>query len=191
MRHAIPRLLVVVVVAFAAPALASSVAVLSLADMKQRATVVVEATVVDVRVEHEGAREVTYTTLRVDDAIEGSARGELLIVFQPGVHPSLARSIANGRVRWIAGHRPYVVGERVVFFGVRHVMPSGLHVVVHLTLGYGTFDVDDAGAVSERVLDVLDARTHRPPAARTFSSRAAFRRAMQAMQAMQVQGRNR
>lgn len=163
--------------ALAAPAVATSVMPLSLAEMKARANVVVEATVVDVRVEHEdGARAVTYTTLRVDDAVEGAQRGELLIVYQPGAHPTLGTA-RDGDVRWLMGHRAYRVGERVMFFGLRHKR-AALDVVVHLTLGYGTFDVLDDGGVRELVLDVVDARTSTAPSVRTFQSRAAFRAAL-------------
>lgn len=154
---------------------ATSVQVLSLEEMATRATVVVEATVVDVRVEHEGTNVATYTTLRVDDAIEGSARGELLVVFQPGAHP-FARS--DGDVRWLMGHRAYRVGERVMFFGVRH-RRANVDVVVHLTLGYGTFDVSADGSVREVVLDVVDTSTNSAPQPRAFTSRAAFRSALQ------------
>jgi hypothetical protein len=162
--------------AFAPAVRATSVQVLSLEQMAERATVIVEATVVDVRVDREatqhGERAVTYTTLRVDDVIEGAQRGELLVVFQPGAR-------GDDDVRWLMGHRAYRVGERVVFFGVRH-QRAGLDVVVHLTLGYGTFDVSASdGAVREVVLDVVDTRTHAAPLARTFASRAQFRRALE------------
>jgi hypothetical protein len=155
------------------PARATSVQVLSLEEMAERATVIVEATVVDVRVEHEGTRAATYTTLRVDDAIEGSARNELLVIFQPGAHPRET----GGDVRWLMGHRAYRVGERVMFFGVRH-RRAGIDVVVHLTLGYGTFDVAADDSVREVVLDVVDASSNRAPVARTFTSGAHFRAAL-------------
>jgi hypothetical protein len=177
-------LILIAALAFAPAAHATSVQVLSLEQMAERATVIVEATVVDVRVDREptdrGERAVTYTTLRVDDAIEGAARGELLVVFQPGAHPTArAHGDDHDDVRWLMGHRAYRVGERVMFFGVRH-QRAGLDVVVHLTLGYGTFDVSASdGAVREVVLDVVDTRTHAAPLARTFASRAQFRRALE------------
>ena len=177
--------LAAVLLTAATAARATSVQVLSLEEMAERATVIVEATVVDVRVEHEGARASTYTTIRVDDAIEGSARGELLVIFQPGIRPSRSDgepqglSLGTREVRWLMGHRAYRVGERVMFFGVRH-RRDHLDVVVHLTLGYGTFDVDAAtGSVRELVLDVIDTSTNAAPRARTFSSRAHFRTALQ------------
>jgi hypothetical protein len=156
----------------AAPAaLASVVEVLPVDVMAARSDVVVRARVVDRRVEQDGDRFLTWTTLVVEEPLKGARVGEALVVMQPGA----LLEDTGGQARWIQGQPRYRVGDDVVFFGVRHEV-NGIPAVVHLSLGVGTFAWKD-GALEEIVDGVIDV-SGRAPVARRFASVAALRNAI-------------
>ncbi len=150
---------------------ATSVYVLSLAQMRARADVVVRAHVVAQETALEGDRPVTYTTLDVVEVWKGAAPHERLVLYQAG-------ALDGVHVRWIAGAHVFSVGDDVVIFGER-VRHAGNPVVVTLTLGYGTFAVDGQGAVREDAGGAVDVVTGRVTRPRAFPSVQALHAAVE------------
>jgi hypothetical protein len=164
MSHRLPiaALALALALAFAAAqsAWATSVIRLSLAEMRDRADVVVDARVVGQRVVEERGRPVTYSELLVVDAVKGARAGDVVTVFQPGV-------LDGTRVRWVVGAHAFHVGDEVVFYARRYER-GGAHLIVALTAGYGVFTLDH-GAFVEDAGGAVDAGGAALPA-RTFAT---------------------
>lgn len=157
----------------ASPANATTVDLPSLDELCRRSEVIARVRVLEQQVEHAGpgqrGRARSWTTLVVLDAVAGATAGERLVLYQPGDGTSGAGGVL-GQPR----HRP---GDDVVVFLAR-ARVRGRDVVIHRGLGYGVYDVDADGALSERAADVARVPSPAGPLPARWSSVATLRDAV-------------
>lgn len=190
--HVAPTALITAALALAGSARATVVVMPSLEEMAVAAEVIAHVKAGAPRAELDAkGRIITLTPLTVIEGVKGAKAGDELEVFQVG-------GSYQGNTAWIAGAHRFVLGEELVFVGVRHKRGPGS--VIPYGIGFGLFSVtrDDFGVrVVEAVGDVVamekgaDGKLRQvTPTARSYDSLPAFlellRRAATAEEAPQL-----
>jgi hypothetical protein len=183
-----PRAILVALVVAASSIIAGSaratvVVVPPIEEMAVASDVIAEVVVGEARVEKEGGKIVTFTTLEVKDAWKGLKGKDTVELFQLG-------GDYEGRSSWIVGAQRFKKGERFVFFGMKHKRPGDAadapFKVIPYGIGFGVFKVEPqltGEKVTEVVGDVVmlerdasgTAQTSNAPATRRYDTLAAFK----------------